>query len=139
VGREGRAFRCGGEEFAIVFRNTAARDAAETLEQLRLTIQGSSFHLRGSERRSAVRTAEGERRKTTSRRSRKAPLTPVTDDLSVTVSMGVAEPGTRYRQPEQVIQAADQALYSAKHNGRNRVEVASIAPLRVTRRKRVGT
>jgi diguanylate cyclase (GGDEF)-like protein len=54
----------------------------------------------------------------------------------VTVSIGVAEPGTRYRQPEQVIQAADQALYRAKHNGRNRVEVASIAPLRVTRSKR---
>lgn len=136
VGGEGRAFRCGGEEFAIVFRNTAARDAAEVLERLRLIIQSSSFHLRGSERRSAARAAEGERRKTASRRSKKAPVLPATEDLSVTVSMGVAEPGTRYRQPEQVIQAADQALYRAKHNGRNRVEVASIAPLRVTRGKR---
>jgi predicted signal transduction protein with EAL and GGDEF domain len=42
--------------------------------------------------------------------------------LSVTVSIGVAEPSTRYRQPEQVIHAADQALYRAKHNGRNRIE-----------------
>jgi diguanylate cyclase (GGDEF)-like protein len=136
VGREGRAFRCGGEEFAIVFRNTAARDATEVLERLRLTIESSSFHLRASERRTAARAAEAERRKTTGRRSKKAPLIPATDDLSVTVSIGVAEPGTRYRQPEQVIQAADQALYRAKHNGRNRVELASIAPLRVTRGKR---
>lgn len=138
VGGEGRAFRCGGEEFAIVFRNTAARDAAEVLERLRQSVQNSSFRLRGSERRSAARAAEGERRKTTSRKSKKAPLLPVSEDLSVTVSIGVAEPGTRYRQPEQVIQAADQALYRAKHNGRNRVEVASIAPLRVTRSKRAG-
>jgi diguanylate cyclase (GGDEF)-like protein len=135
VGGEGKAFRCGGEEFAIVFKNTAARDAAEILENLRKTIEKSSFHLRGSDRRSASR-AEGDRRKPASRRSKKTPLLPVDEDLSVTVSMGVAEPGTRYRQPEQVIQAADQALYRAKHNGRNRVEIASIAPLRVTKSKR---
>jgi diguanylate cyclase (GGDEF)-like protein len=54
----------------------------------------------------------------------------------VTVSIGVAEPGTRNRQPEQVIQSADQALYRAKHNGRNRVELASTAPLRLAERKR---
>jgi diguanylate cyclase (GGDEF)-like protein len=54
----------------------------------------------------------------------------------VTVSIGVAEPSTRYRQPEQVIQAADQALYRAKHKGRNRVELASTAPLRLAERKR---
>ena len=57
-------------------------------------------------------------------------------DLAVTVSIGVAEPSTRYRQPEQVIHAADQALYRAKHNGRNRVELASLTPLKLTRSKR---
>ena len=57
------------------------------------------------------------------------------DHLSVRVSIGVAEPSTRYRQPEQVIQAADQALYRAKHKGRNRVELASTAPLRLAERK----
>jgi diguanylate cyclase (GGDEF)-like protein len=54
----------------------------------------------------------------------------------VTVSIGVAEPSTRYRQPEQVIQAADQALYRAKNDGRTRVELASTAPLRLAERKR---
>jgi len=55
----------------------------------------------------------------------------------VTVSIGVAEPSTRYRQPEQIIQAADQALYRAKNKGRNRVELASTAPLRLAESKRV--
>ena len=54
----------------------------------------------------------------------------------MTVSIGVAEPSTRNRQPEQVIQAADQALYRAKNNGRNRVELASTAPLRLAGGKR---
>jgi diguanylate cyclase (GGDEF)-like protein len=58
------------------------------------------------------------------------------DHLSVTVSIGVSEPSTRNRQPEQVIQAADQALYRAKHKGRNRVELASTAPLRLAEDKR---
>jgi len=135
VGGEGRAFRCGGEEFAIIFKNLAARDAAEILEALRIEIQNSSFRLRGPERRT-IQRPESDRRKTTSRRSKNIAPVEASQDLSVTVSIGVAEPGTRYRQPEQVIQAADQALYRAKHNGRNRVELASIVPLKVARRKR---
>jgi len=37
------------------------------------------------------------------------------------VSIGVAEPDGRNATPEQVIQAADKALYRAKQGGRNRV------------------
>jgi GGDEF domain-containing protein len=43
---------------------------------------------------------------------------------SVTVSIGVAEAGARLATPELVIEAADQALYYAKGQGRNRVEIA---------------
>ncbi len=147
VGGEGQAFRCGGEEFAIVFRNTSAKEAFEHLDTLRQIIEKSTFQVRGSERRAQRRTennaekesdrraGDSDRRKS---RKKKAVASPnqSPDHLSVTVSMGVAEPSTRYRQPEQVIQAADQALYRAKNNGRNRVELASTAPLRVTEGKR---
>lgn len=135
VGGGGQAFRCGGEEFAILFRNASARDALEHLDALRHTIQTSLFRFRGSERRNEARSGEPERRKP-GRKKAGAVLMQPAGDLSVTVSIGVAEPSTRYRQPEQVIHAADQALYRAKHNGRNRVELASNTTLQVTRKKR---
>jgi diguanylate cyclase (GGDEF)-like protein len=166
ISGDGQVFRCGGEEFAIVFRDASAKDALEHLETLRQLIEKSSFHVRGSDRRaqkiaegkSDRRTIASDRRKSakssTSTSTSIATLTPnprkkiaaaaVTlpvsnaspDSLSVTVSIGVAEPSTRYRQPEQVIQAADQALYRAKHKGRNRVESVSTELLRVAGGKR---
>jgi diguanylate cyclase (GGDEF)-like protein len=156
VGGDGQAFRCGGEEFAIVFRNTSAKEAFDHLEALRQAIEKSSFQVRGSDRRANrraetvaatrsdgredtgndLRTRETDRRRSRNRNATFAIQNPPRDRLSVTVSIGVAEPSTRYRQPEQVIQAADQALYRAKHKGRNRVELASTAPLRLARGKR---
>jgi diguanylate cyclase (GGDEF)-like protein len=131
VGGGGQAFRCGGEEFAILFRNTSAKDAFERLDALRQTIENSVFRFRGSERRTEARSGEAERRKPGRKKKTIAVLQRPSGDLSVTVSIGVAEPSTRYRQPEQVIHAADTALYRAKHNGRNRVELASHAQLRL--------
>jgi diguanylate cyclase (GGDEF)-like protein len=144
VGGDGQAFRCGGEEFAIVFRNTSAKEAFENLDALRQIIEKSTFQVRGSERRaervaesrSDRRTGESDRRKPAKKKTAAASSNQSPDRLSVTVSIGVAEPSTRYRQPEQVIQSADQALYRAKNKGRNRVELASTAPLRLAESKR---
>jgi diguanylate cyclase (GGDEF)-like protein len=164
VGGDGQAFRCGGEEFAIVFRGASAREAFDHLDALRQVIEKSAFHVRGSDRRAEriaetsgdlrkdLRAPESDRRKSAKKKTADAGLrwdgvirpssgahpraNQQPDHLSVTVSIGVAEPSTRYRQPEQVIQAADQALYRAKHKGRNRVELASTAPLRLAEEKR---
>ena len=150
VAGDGQAFRCGGEEFAIVFRNTSAKEAFEHLDALRQIIEKSAFQVRGADRRverSTEKRAEissdrragagdSDRRKPTKKKPAAAIPNRSSDRLSVTVSIGVAEPSTRYRQPEQVIQAADQALYRAKHKGRNRVELASTAPLRLAESKR---
>jgi GGDEF domain-containing protein len=135
VGGAGHAFRCGGEEFAIIFRNTSAKDALEHLESLRVDIERSMFKVRGLDRRAGARTGEPDRRKPAKKKGAPAVANPL-NQLSVTVSIGVAEPSTRNRQPEQVIQAADQALYRAKERGRNRVELASNAPLRLEKPKR---
>ena len=86
---------------------------------------------RSSERRTQARRATAPRR--TTRPARPSDETP-SAEISVTVSIGVAEPRARIRAVEDVIQAADQALYRAKQSGRNRVEFASIA--RVAKLKR---
>lgn len=46
-----------------------------------------------------------------------------TGEIKVTASFGVSEYATRSGQAEHVVERADQALYAAKRNGRNRVEV----------------
>jgi PleD family two-component response regulator len=136
----GKAFRCGGEEFAIVFREKSAKDAAEDLELLRRLIESSVFRVRGGqERRQAPREEAAERRKSAPRKARagKAPtLLQPSRDLSVTVSIGVAEPSTRLREVDQIIHAADKALYRAKGNGRNRVELATSARVRPIRTRK---
>jgi len=116
VGGSGKAFRYGGEEFAIVFRRTAAEEALEHAEALRHAIAETSFVVRGLDRSQRERTER--RRRHRPRKLRKQPV-----DTRVTVSMGVAEPARPETPVEQVIQAADKALYRAKERGRNRVEM----------------
>jgi PleD family two-component response regulator len=116
----------------------SAKDALEHLEALRETIERSVFRLRKTDRRSAPRTGDPDRRRTTRKKAPTAPVQQPANELSVTVSIGVAEASTRNRTPEQVIEAADQALYQAKRNGRNRVELAGATPARPARARRSG-
>jgi diguanylate cyclase (GGDEF)-like protein len=151
VGGNGQAFRCGGEEFAIVFRDSSAKESFDHLEALRQAVEKSTFHVRGADRRAErkaenaqsdkqdhdQRTGGRDRRKSRKKNPAAAATVPHQPDrLSVTVSIGVSESSTRNRQPEQVIQAADQALYRAKHKGRNRVEIASTERLLIAGGKR---
>jgi diguanylate cyclase (GGDEF)-like protein len=41
--------------------------------------------------------------------------------VSVTISIGVAERSDKVKTPDEVLRAADKALYRAKEKGRNRV------------------
>lgn len=132
----GQAFRVGGEEFAILFPGKSVKQAAAHLESLRAEIEGSTFRVRsGHERRAASRGPD--RRQTTRRRKNVRPgdvlKASASGLVSVTVSIGVAEPNARLRDTDDVIRAADQALYRAKQSGRNRVEVASLSRSRSSR------
>jgi diguanylate cyclase (GGDEF)-like protein len=132
----GHAFRVGGEEFSILFPAKSMTETVGHLETLRTSIAETVFRVRGSQERRRT-TPRGPDRRTASRRkssrSRRAPAQ--TGDLSVTVSIGVAEPTSRTRAVEQVIQAADKALYRAKQAGRNRTETATAPkPSRLKRR-----
>jgi len=89
------AARYGGEEFALLLESDAAA-GAELAEAVRQQIQKLSLRKKNSEE--------------------------LIDNI--TASFGIAEklPG---EHPEQLIERADAALYSAKNNGRDRVEQAA--------------
>jgi len=107
VGGGGRPFRYGGEEFAVIFSDTALDEALPHLEALRHSIESTGFGLRGSDR--SRRAHDAPRAARPSRR------------VSVSVSIGAAEAGRRAAPAHQVLDSADAALYRAKRGGRNRV------------------
>ena len=104
----GRAFRYGGEEFALLFTGRTVAECLPDLEALRQDIEGRRFtirrRLRPRRRPTAPRTGSGNAR-----------------GVAITVSIGAAESNGRQKTPDRVIRAADQALYQAKESGRNRV------------------
>lgn len=105
----GRTFRYGGEEFAILFPRMTVDDTLLFLEVTRQEIEDTKFKLRGADR--PKKTPKEPKR--TGRRGKR---------ISVTVSMGVAEPTKKNWTPLEVIEAADAAMYRAKQRGRNRIE-----------------
>jgi diguanylate cyclase (GGDEF)-like protein len=124
----GQSFRVGGEEFTILFSGKPAKDVVVHLEHLRGTIENSVFRLRGSDRRTAPRGHDRRKgaaqKRKTSRKTTGAAYHSSTRNLSVTVSIGIAEPSKKHHGFEDVIKLADKALYRAKNAGRNRVEMA---------------
>jgi diguanylate cyclase (GGDEF)-like protein len=131
VGGGGRAYRVGGEEFSILFSGKPMKEVLEHLETLRATIEASSFRVRGAperrvESRGPDRRSDGRKKPSVKKAvSRKFSERTEEGALSVTVSIGVAEPTSKTHEVEQVIQLADKALYRAKTAGRNRVECFS--------------
>ena len=135
----GQAYRFGGEEFAIVFPGKTTADVLEHLETLRGEIEASRLRLRGPDRRRQPRGADRRQRPRTTGQairqlSRVAAEAP---ELSVTISIGVASSRRENPSAEEVIQAADKALYRAKAGGRNRVETLA-SPRRRARGKAAG-
>ena len=125
----GQAYRCGGEEFNILFPGKTTSGVVDHLEQLRAAIASSEFRVRSGDRRQVPRGPDrrNERprgRKRTGHAIRELAQEKSPAPLSVTVSIGVATSARERSQPELVLQAADKALYRAKANGRNRVETA---------------
>lgn len=86
--------RYGGEEMAVLLPETGEDEALVLANKLCKQVRGHNF--RGS----------------------------AGQDLNVTTSIGVAGYAPGYPAPESMVTACDAALYEAKHNGRNRVELA---------------
>lgn len=107
VGGGGRAYRYGGEEFAVVFAGKTIEECMPHLEVIRGVIEAYVIHLREADR--PQNDQQGRQRRGGS----------AATSVSVTVSIGVAERQPEQRTPEEVMKAADQALYAAKGAGRN--------------------
>lgn len=121
----GQAFRVGGEEFSILFPGKSVKEVTKDLEALRIAVSEFSFRVRvTAERRKLPRGPDrrSDKRQRSSPGSERESHSP--QQLSVSISIGVAEANRKTRAVEDVIRAADQALYRAKRAGRNRVEIA---------------
>jgi GGDEF domain-containing protein len=112
VGGGGKAFRYGGEEFALLFPGKDPKDVSSHLEDLRAAIEEQKFALRGKDR--PKQRPDGPQPK--GRPPKK---------VSVTVSIGAAGRSDGRSAPSEVITFADRALYQAKQEGRNRVQVVN--------------
>jgi diguanylate cyclase (GGDEF)-like protein len=108
----GRAFRYGGEEFAVIFPNRSMDEAFPNLEVLRKAIEKSAFTVRD---RGDRRTANGKKRKKQGKKR-----------ITVTVSIGAASAQGEQMKSDAVLRAADKALYRAKNNGRNCTAVSEL-------------
>jgi diguanylate cyclase (GGDEF)-like protein len=86
------AARLGGEEFALLLPETRPEGAASVAERIRGEIEAGRH-----------RAPDGE-------------------EFQVTASLGVASLKGGGKTGEELLQAADEALYAAKRQGRNRVE-----------------
>ena len=86
------AARYGGEEFSIILPETALDSAVVHGERLRKAVMNQGFNLGADETR-----------------------------IGITVSVGLAAVDESMTEPEHLIEAADQALYRAKQNGRNQI------------------
>ena len=91
--------RYGGEEFLVIAPHTALLKAAEQAERLRKRIEDHDFRLQ-TESGKVVR-------------------------LRLTISIGVASYGDGIDNVDRLVHAADENLYRAKREGRNRVVAAA--------------
>ena len=105
----GKAYRYGGEEFAVIFAGRGGEECLPDLEGLRQTVEDTRFILRArfrsKKKKEKVLTDRGPGQR-----------------VPVTISIGVAEKNERHTKWDQVVKAADRALYRAKEGGRNQVQ-----------------
>lgn len=95
--------RYGGEEIAVFLPETSPGDGQVVAEKLRAAVEGLTIEPDGTKQRS-------------------------TAPVRTTISIGVASlPDVSVTDEQDLIRSADDALYVAKHEGRNRVSVASQA------------
>lgn len=98
----GQVYRFGGEEFTIVYAGRTVEDVEDELESIREAVANNKVKVT---RKSQRATKVLEKR--------------------VTISLGAAEPTENLDHPEKVLNAADEAMFKAKEEGRNELKLAN--------------
>ena len=106
----GKAYRYGGEEFTLLFPGRVRDETIVHLNAVRVAVEGASFSLRRWHR-PREKPSHGE----------EAAPVQTSRQLSVTVSIGVSDSAEDDLSAEQILKNADEGLYRAKDQGRNRV------------------
>jgi diguanylate cyclase (GGDEF)-like protein len=91
--------RFGGDEFVILLPETTSEKAYQVAERLRTRVSEFPFEGLAAEE--------------------------IQVKFGITISLGVAELNDELRSAEAFFAAADQALYKAKHSGRNQTQIAA--------------
>lgn len=86
-------FRVGGEEFVVLLPNCGSIKAVEIAERVRSTYENHEFNINNNNK------------------------------IKITISIGVASFPETTNDIKDIVRQADRALYKAKENGRNRIEV----------------
>ncbi len=86
--------RWGGEEFILILPDTSIEQAVEIIERIKASVAAKAFKLKDCN-----------------------------ETFHTTISFGLSQSDENDKTLNQLIAQADKALYQAKHNGKNRIEV----------------
>lgn len=99
VGGGGKAYRYGGEEFTVLFPSKALGESYSQMDIIREKIAKTAFSIRGTKGKKAGKGGT----------------------VTIHISSGIVEKSAGDKDPMAVMKRADNALYKAKKQGRNKV------------------
>ena len=112
---EGKVFRTGGEEFAIILPDCGEEEAKIALNRLRENLRKVKFKIK--------KNGNGETKQIIPIRINGENDDETGKSFKITTSIGIAEHTSKVQTVEDLFKIADLALYSAKRNGRDRIEI----------------
>ncbi|MEH6577049.1 MAG: GGDEF domain-containing protein [Amphritea sp.] len=113
-------FRYGGEEFTIVFNRKDEAAALPIAEQVREAVANYPMRIRDTDRPEDTSQGRKQRKKSSDKK----------EIVQVCISIGLCEKTDEHNNSKEVLKQADESLYLAKQQGRNRTVAAHIVQTR---------